>query len=266
MPNYEVTNGSAAWNGLYVYVSGSIWQKDATHFLFEGSGFWLLDSDTDAPYNAYDYADASGHPTPDTASWQIIPVTVTEAAGGGTTQYGNLAADTLAAFEGQGYGIFIGIISCDTVAGFDSSGADYNANDRGANLTADTWEDIDATTAQVGTADAENMGYFIRFPVTAGWETVTSAILTLEAALSQSGSSALRITLLDYDDCGQFTDANFAAPSNVSLSATYLAWNPDAWTADNRYEVDVATLVQAFIDRAGYASGQHIGLLIAGGE
>ncbi len=184
----------------------------------------------------------------------------------GPTKYGDMAADTVASFEGQGYGIFIGIISCDTVAGFDAVGTKYNANDRGANLTDDTWDDIGDTTAYMEVA-TDTYGYFVRFPVTVAAEaSILTATLTLEAALSQTGSASLRITLLDYDDCGQFTDVNFAVPSDIALSATYLAWNPDAWTADTRYEVDVKTLVQAFIDRVGYASGQHVGLLIAGGE
>jgi len=186
---------------------------------------------------------------------------------GGTTHHGDLAADTVAAFTGQGYGIFVGDFAADTIAGFDSSGTDFNANDRGSNLTDDTWDDTGDTTAHMGTA-VDNLGYFIRFPVTAGaGATILTAILTLEAALSQSGVVLLRATLLDYDNCGQFTDANFAAPSNASLSATYIEWEPPAWVEDTRYELDVKTLIQAFVDRAGYASGQYVGLLIAtGGE
>lgn len=184
---------------------------------------------------------------------------------GGDTVYGELAADTVAAFVGQGYGIFVGNLAADTVAAFACSASKYNADDRGANLTDDTWDDLDDTTAHMGTA-LDNLGYFIRFPITAGvGATVSEATLTLEAALSQSGVVTLRATLLNYDNCSQFTDANFAAPSNVALSATYIEWAPDPWVADTRYEVDVKTLIQAFIDRAGYASGQYAGILIATG-
>jgi hypothetical protein len=186
---------------------------------------------------------------------------------GGDTVYGNLAADTVAAFVGQGYGIFVGNLAADTVAAFACSASKYNADDRGANLTDDTWDDLDDTTAHMGTA-LDNLGYFIRFPISVPvGSTILTAVLTLEAALSQTGTATLRATLLNYDNCGQFTESNFAAPSNVSLTATYVEWVPVAWVADTRYDLDVKTLIQAFVNRAGYASGQYAGILIAtGGE
>jgi hypothetical protein len=45
------------------------------------------------------------------------------------------------------------------------------------------------------------------------------------------------------------------------VTGGYVDWTHSAWTSDEWYDSpDLTSLVQAFIDRAGYATGNYIGL------
>ncbi len=136
-------------------------------------------------------------------------------------------------------------------------------DDRGANLTADTWEAIDATSADFGVDADVEQGLFLRFAVSKpAAAPITSAYLRLTAALAQSDEVSLRIYLADYDNCAAFTDGNFATPSACSLTGTYVSWSPPAWIQGTQYSVDIADLAQAFVNRAGYSPGNYMGLCI----
>jgi len=107
---------------------------------------------------------------------------------------------------------------------------------------------------------------FVRFPLTilAG-STINSATLVFEAS-SGVGSFATDIKLIDADNCGDIN--SFAADqSDMDFTGDEVSWTPDTWTGHEEYSSDdIATLLQAYIDRAGYLQGQYIGLLLTEGD
>ncbi|MBN2582731.1 MAG: hypothetical protein JXL80_06650, partial [Planctomycetes bacterium] len=102
---------------------------------------------------------------------------------------------------------------------------------------------------------------FWRWPITipAG-ATITSATLEIKSdgTSGDSNTSTMRVQLIDSDSCPSFT----SNPYNSTVTAAYVDWTlPATWTADEWYESsDLSSLVQSFIDRAGYTSGNYLGL------
>ncbi|MBN2561346.1 MAG: PKD domain-containing protein [Phycisphaerae bacterium] len=92
--------------------------------------------------------------------------------------------------------------------------------------------------------------------------TITAAYLKVRALDAASWppntASTVRLQVVDSDDCPDFTTNPFAS----DVTATYVDWTvPAGWTGGQWYtSSDVSSLVQAFIDRAGYEFGNFLGL------
>lgn len=86
--------------------------------------------------------------------------------------------------------------------------------------------------------------------------TITAAHITLTANQEGTGTSCLtKITLEDNADAAVFSDkTDYQARSRTG----HVDWDSDAtWTVDTEYESpSLVTLVQAAIDKVGWASGQ----------
>ncbi|MBN2584040.1 MAG: PKD domain-containing protein [Planctomycetes bacterium] len=98
-----------------------------------------------------------------------------------------------------------------------------------------------------------------RFLVPEG-ATITEAYVKVKASSAMdSNPSVVRLEQLDYDDCPNFYSEN---PWTWSVTAGHVDTTvPAVWTTDTWYDsADITTLVQAFIDRPGYAIGNYFGL------
>jgi len=92
--------------------------------------------------------------------------------------------------------------------------------------------------------------------------TITSANIIFEATRSAGTTLPTLIKLIDADDCG---DINSFAPdqTNMSFTGDVVGWSVSTWTnGEMVISPDIATLVQAFIDRPGYEAGQYMGVII----
>ncbi|MBN2581633.1 MAG: hypothetical protein JXL80_01095, partial [Planctomycetes bacterium] len=102
---------------------------------------------------------------------------------------------------------------------------------------------------------------FWRWPISipAG-ATITSATLQIrsDGSAGDANASTMRLQLVDSDSCPSFT----SNPYGASVTAAYVDWTlPGTWTANAWYESpDLSSLVQLFIDRGGYTSGNYLGL------
>jgi len=89
--------------------------------------------------------------------------------------------------------------------------------------------------------------------------TIESAYLKVKASATRAVDTSIRLWLLDYDNCATFHNNN---PFNSPLvTGTDVDWTLPHFTADQWYtSPDISTLVQAFVDRPGYTSGNYLGL------
>ena len=101
---------------------------------------------------------------------------------------------------------------------------------------------------------------FLRFRsfVPAG-ATVTSAFVKVRAAAGFATSAALEMQAVDYDTCPEFWPT--ANPFDYAVAGPSVNWTiTGAWTAGQWYgteaEADIATILQAFIERQGYQFGE----------
>lgn len=87
--------------------------------------------------------------------------------------------------------------------------------------------------------------------------TITKAHLWVRAYGDYGTSPTIRMQLVDSDDCPGFS----SNPYSWSVTAGYVDWATSTWTNGQWYQSpDIKTLVQAFVDRAGYGSGSYLGL------
>lgn len=99
--------------------------------------------------------------------------------------------------------------------------------------------------------------------------TVVSAVMKLKATGVNGNVTASSLTLevLDYDSCPSFS-GGLAPQTDSVMSGVAVLWSIPAgdWTANEWYEsCDVTDLVQAFVDRQNYASGNYIGIRATSG-
>jgi hypothetical protein len=102
---------------------------------------------------------------------------------------------------------------------------------------------------------------FLRWPLTIpDGATILNATLQVKSNGGKGDAypTVARLQLVDSDSCAAFN----TNPFTRSVTATYVDWTlPGAWTSGTWYmSGDVSSLVQEFIDRAGYASGNYLGL------
>lgn len=99
---------------------------------------------------------------------------------------------------------------------------------------------------------------YVRFllDIPAG-STISSAYLKLKCAASDSATRQHQIHLLDQTSCGSFSQC----PYDWSTTGSPVYWDIGSTTKDSWYtSPDIKSLVQAFIDRAGYTANNYIGL------
>jgi len=88
-------------------------------------------------------------------------------------------------------------------------------------------------------------------------------VMWQDGTYSNSDVTGTIISLLDEDDCADFTASN-PYSRTVCSSPAAVAW-ADIYGIDDswRQSTDIKTLVQGFIDRAGYGTGQYMGLRLS---
>ena len=78
-----------------------------------------------------------------------------------------------------------------------------------------------------------------------------------------TGSPDLDMFLIDSDNCPSFQ----TNPSSLATNGTVLTWSPSNFTQGTWYSVgNITTLVQLYINRAGYTSGNYMGIKLGGGD
>ncbi|HOI54868.1 MAG TPA: PKD domain-containing protein, partial [Phycisphaerae bacterium] len=90
--------------------------------------------------------------------------------------------------------------------------------------------------------------------------TILSAHMEVCAHSTTSNASTVQLQLLDYDSCPAFNTAN---PFGWPVTGSTVNWTLNAWTAgewDTSAAYDMKDIVQAFVDRGGYAPGNYLGL------
>jgi hypothetical protein len=93
--------------------------------------------------------------------------------------------------------------------------------------------------------------------------TIDSAYLTLHAYQNNTADFIAKIYHTDEDDAADFS----SNPIDRPLAPTIVDWNvPDFTTCQNVQTVDIKSLIQSFIDRAGYNENNHIAIRIYRGN
>ncbi len=87
---------------------------------------------------------------------------------------------------------------------------------------------------------------------------IKNAFITIRADVADSYSFRTNIRLLNYDSCAAF---NTSDPCNWVALNLNRSWNLGPWSAGVWYITpNISHLVQGFIDRAGYSTGNYIGI------
>jgi len=92
---------------------------------------------------------------------------------------------------------------------------------------------------------------------------ISSATLKVTSAATLNWTSFLPvIRLVDIDNCPDF----LSNPFNLPVSVLGVQFDAKYWVARALYSLDVALLVQEFVNRSGYVPGNYIGLRIDEGN
>jgi hypothetical protein len=116
-------------------------------------------------------------------------------------------------------------------------------------------------------SDSRYHAAYLRFPISvpAGM-VISSAYLSLQCSTDRGGgvTPSMTIRLLDIDDMPEL-DTYPSEPSLAEVDQS-TPWKPGGGSSvyDNQIysSVDISTLIQSFIDRSGYSSGNYIGFRI----
>jgi hypothetical protein len=93
--------------------------------------------------------------------------------------------------------------------------------------------------------------------------TIDSAYLTLHAYEDDTADFIAFINYTDEDDAADFSINPYGRP----YGGTNVPWTvPDFTTCQNIQTVDIKSLIQSFIDRAGYNENNHIAIRINKGD
>jgi hypothetical protein len=114
-------------------------------------------------------------------------------------------------------------------------------------------------TSRFGTVAGNTWESYLQFPIDlpAGTE-ITSATLELTAHTAQASSTVASVAALDLYTGTLVTDRH-----SVASVGSPVAWTIGEWTANLRSaltRIDITSLVQAVIDRSGYAAGDVLTL------
>lgn len=94
--------------------------------------------------------------------------------------------------------------------------------------------------------------------------TISSAVLTWKARFSRTtGAPILRVYGLNEDNCAAFTNqANLDARALTTASAQWTNAVIDNWVIETEYTLNVTTILQEIVNRAGWVSGNAVGLRV----
>jgi hypothetical protein len=124
-----------------------------------------------------------------------------------------------------------------------------------------TWSAYNQTTLFVPYS-ATDRRTFARWSITIpDGSTIICATVRFKSngAKGSAADSVANLQLVDSDSCPSFSAQN---PFAAAVTGNAIPWTvPAAWTADTwYYSPDIGGIVQAFIDRGGYVSGNYLGL------
>ena len=92
--------------------------------------------------------------------------------------------------------------------------------------------------------------------------TIETAVLSLCAKSSIGSFPGVRVYGVDADDPATWGDGN--KPASAAKTTEYVDYQPVAWVASTWYDLpDISAVVQEIIDRAGYAEGNDLALVIS---
>ncbi|MFB3895460.1 MAG: hypothetical protein ACE14V_04070 [bacterium] len=92
---------------------------------------------------------------------------------------------------------------------------------------------------------------------------ITYAVISVCAFSNTPGNPTLTIWLIDSANCPQY---NTSSPYQLGLNPTTVSWAPPAFSATNWYVTSqVSALVQNYVNKSDYTTGNYIGLRIGGG-
>lgn len=124
--------------------------------------------------------------------------------------------------------------------------------------------DINNTTLQLNTS---NIGVRFRNLTIPQGATITNAYLEFNAnnfGTVSSGSPSITVYAQDADNAGVFTTANNNIGSRPTTSQS-VVWSPPTWTTNSVQQTpDLTSLVQAVVNRAGWASGNSMAFILNG--
>ncbi|HOI53926.1 MAG TPA: PKD domain-containing protein [Phycisphaerae bacterium] len=87
--------------------------------------------------------------------------------------------------------------------------------------------------------------------------TIQSAYVKVCANSSTTSERSVRLQLVDADSCADFS----TNPYGWATTGSTVDWSLGTWSSGTWYtSPDVTAMVQAFVDRAGYAPGSYLGL------
>lgn len=94
--------------------------------------------------------------------------------------------------------------------------------------------------------------------------TIDGAKLTFQAQNNFGVTTCrLRVFGVDADDYDGFSDSAGDRPRDVTVTTAYVDWTAATWTSGSNYDTpDIKAVVQEIVDRAGWASGNDMSIVI----
>lgn len=94
--------------------------------------------------------------------------------------------------------------------------------------------------------------------------TISNATISLKATWAGDNDVNTLVYAEDADDCSIFTQADGPTDRMAAKTTANVAWEPGAWTEDV-FEAsgDISAVLQEIVERAGWATGQDICILVA---
>lgn len=122
---------------------------------------------------------------------------------------------------------------------------------------------LDQPSLGTGYGDTAHRAFFrfLNITVPQG-KTITSATLTLTKGFADTGSLSAAIRGHNVDNSGAFTTAAAVTGAAITTAASATITSTSAaWNAAGTITVDVTAVVQAIVNRSGWASGNALSLL-----
>lgn len=155
-------------------------------------------------------------------------------------------------------------------ASADDSRMSNIVNDSGRNVTASGVCSLTETILAPGSHGGnDEWSVAARFTTitTAQGATISSASFTLTAqATYNAGASTISylVSAQASDNAGALTSAsgNLNTTARPRTTAVSAAWNQTSVTAETEYSIDITSVIQEIVNRAGWASGNAIVILV----